>query len=787
MATTTRIIDSTTFTRLLEHLRTPLYRNGYALVLSSALTSGLGIIYWVLAARSYSEAVVGVNSAVMAAMIFLANVSQLNLMNALNRFLPRAGRSTTRLILYAYLISTVIALGTSLIFVAGVELWSPGLSFLNDNPLFIIWFTLATMTWCLFVLQDSVLVGLREATWVPFENLLFALGKIGLLILLAAMMPGFGVLASWTVPVLILLVPTNYLIFRRLIPKHVAATEHKAEPIVPRQIARYVAGDYLSSWVWMALTNLLPLIVLERAGATANAYFYMTWTIAYSLYLVSRNMGMSLISEAAADPEQMASYTYRTFIQTSRMLVPMVAVCVVGAPLILQLFGDTYAEEAAWLLRLLCLSAIPNVITAMYISVARVQRRMLSIVVVFGALCSLVLTLSLIFLDTYGVTGVGLAWLIGQSVIAIALVITQMRYLLLSRLNVNALLRLLSGPIKLWHRWQTRSRAVLAAELTPQVLPTVAPYDGLASPETWVMQDVLPTVNDLIVARLGSEGQPAAILKLAQTPQAKDSLQQQSLVLTELQNVSRLADWRSLIPTLLAQGQVNDHAYTVERLLPGIEASQLLAKPDVWVMVEMAVARAIGGLHRSTATQAVVDSELLACWVDEPLSYIRSIYEARGSQSHSKTIDALATELHDALQGRIVTVSWVHGDLVPGNILVTPDGLAVTGLVDWELAMPDELPQLDLILLFLSTQMLQQRRELGDVVSAFIRQPAWTVNQQALLKDSQAALGSAGIEMRTLILLTWLRHVGSNLRKSARYARHRLWIAKNIESVLGSV
>ena len=42
------------FARLITHLRTPLYRNGYALVLSSATTSVLGVAYWILAARTYT-------------------------------------------------------------------------------------------------------------------------------------------------------------------------------------------------------------------------------------------------------------------------------------------------------------------------------------------------------------------------------------------------------------------------------------------------------------------------------------------------------------------------------------------------------------------------------------------------------------------------------------------------------------------------------------------------------------------------------------------------------------
>ena len=40
-------------TDIAAHLRTPLYRNGYFLIASTVITSGLGFIYWAVAARVY--------------------------------------------------------------------------------------------------------------------------------------------------------------------------------------------------------------------------------------------------------------------------------------------------------------------------------------------------------------------------------------------------------------------------------------------------------------------------------------------------------------------------------------------------------------------------------------------------------------------------------------------------------------------------------------------------------------------------------------------------------------
>src|SRR3954466_5681045 len=87
------------------HLASPLYRNAYMLILSSGGTSALGFLFWVIAARRYSTAVVGINSAAISAMMLVSGVAQLGLNAVLVRYLPRAGGATTRLVTRSYVVS----------------------------------------------------------------------------------------------------------------------------------------------------------------------------------------------------------------------------------------------------------------------------------------------------------------------------------------------------------------------------------------------------------------------------------------------------------------------------------------------------------------------------------------------------------------------------------------------------------------------------------------------------------------------------------------------------------
>jgi O-antigen/teichoic acid export membrane protein len=420
-------VEASPTSRLIAHIRTPLYGNGYALVSSSAVTSALGAAYWILAARLYTPEAVGLNSALISMMMLLAGISQLNLMSALNRFVPVAGRATRRLLIWSYLIAMVVAGLVGLAFARTVQTLAPALGVLAHNDWLALWFIAATMAWCVFVLQDSALVGLHQAVWVPIENGAFALSKIVLLVGIAGALPAFGLFASWSIPVMLVLLPTNLLIFCVLVPRHVREMAEHANPPVASQIARYVAGDYLGALFWIACTTLLPIMVVQQAGYAANAYFFLAWQVAFSLHLISPNMGSSLIAEAAADQEQLAAYAYQIGRQVARVVVPGALVLALAAPYILGVFGSEYASQGTPVLRLLALAAIPNIVQTLFVSVARVQRRVGAVALTLGVFCAGVLGLSYVLLPRLGIVGVGLAWLAVETALAVVLLLGPLR------------------------------------------------------------------------------------------------------------------------------------------------------------------------------------------------------------------------------------------------------------------------------------------------------------------------------------------------------------------------
>ena len=404
----------------------PLYRNGYALAASSLITSGLGVAYWIAAARLFSTTAVGVCSALISSMFLLTNIGHLNLVSVLNRFLPRAGRDSETLVVRSYLLALGATALASVIFILGLDLWAPGLGVLQDQPAVAVWFVVSTMVWVIFALQDSVLAGIRQAVWVPAENLIFAVAKIALLFALVAAAPTLGVFWSWSLPSVFLVIPVTLLLFRRWIPLHVYRTKGREQRMGTWRLAHYASRDYIAYLALSGTIGIMPLIVLGQLGAAQNAYYWVSWSIAYTLYLISHSMGMALLTEGSLDPAELRTHWRRTVIESARLVVPGAIVMALAAPLILGVMGGSYSDEAVTLLRLLALSAIPFIFVEAFADAQRVARRMRVVVLTFVSLSVLVFALALPLMHMWGIVGIGVAWLVAQSVVAVAVSLPQL-------------------------------------------------------------------------------------------------------------------------------------------------------------------------------------------------------------------------------------------------------------------------------------------------------------------------------------------------------------------------
>ncbi|MPY60306.1 lipopolysaccharide biosynthesis protein [Streptomyces spongiae] len=395
-----------------------LFRNAYALMLNTGISAVLGLGFWLAAARYYSESSVGQGSAAIAAMKFLAGLAALTLTGALARFIPIAGRSTGRLIFRTYAGSSVAVALAAGVFLLTLGVWGPSYRFLHD-PRGALVFVLAVVAWSLLTLQDGVLTGLRSAVWVPVGNTVFSAVKLVLLVVFAAAIPTMGVFVSWVAAIAMSVLPLGWLVFRRLVPRHVKATEDHARPPSMREIGRFLAGDYTGSLFSLAVVYLVPVIVAAQVSSADNAYFYITTTIGGTVNLLAINMGASLTVEGSHDPGRLAANTRAALKRMARIMLPVCGVLFFGAPWILGVFGTGYADAATPLLRWFAVGALLRVVMETYFAMLRAQSRTAGLAWLQGLLCVLVLGLTLLLLPRMGLVGAGVAEISSLAVIVL--------------------------------------------------------------------------------------------------------------------------------------------------------------------------------------------------------------------------------------------------------------------------------------------------------------------------------------------------------------------------------
>ncbi|MFD4786001.1 lipopolysaccharide biosynthesis protein [Streptomyces sp. NPDC058459] len=394
----------------------PLFRNAYALMLNTGISAVLGLGFWLAAARYYSESAVGQGSAAIAAMKLLAGLTAVTLTGALARFIPVAGRATARLIFRVYAGSSLVVAVAAGVFLLTLDVWGPSYRFLH-GPVGGLGFVAAVVAWNVLTLQDGVLTGLRSAPWVPVGNTVFSAVKLGLLVALAVAVPAAGVFVSWGAAIATSVLPLGWLVFRRLVPRHTAATEGRSRPPTLREIGRFLAGDYTGSLFSLGVVYLVPVIIAAQVSAEDNAYFYITTTIGGTTNLLAINMGASLTVEGSHDPARLAANTRAALKRMARIMLPVAGVLFVGAPWILGVFGAGYADAATPLLRWFAVGAVLRVVMETYFAVLRAQSRTAGLAWLQGLLCVLVLGLTLLLLPRMGLTGAGVAEISSLAVI----------------------------------------------------------------------------------------------------------------------------------------------------------------------------------------------------------------------------------------------------------------------------------------------------------------------------------------------------------------------------------
>jgi len=397
-----------------------LYRNALYLMIANIVGVLLGFVFWIIVARFYAAEDIGLASATISATMLLASFAHLGLGIGLIRFLPCSSKSANSMINTCLTISAFSSILAAVIFVAGLGFWSPTLLFIRQNPIYLAAFVAFTIAVTLSTLTEQTFVAKRRAGFIVVKTLIFNLLKLPLPILLAVFFHSFGIFASWGVSLGVALVVSLFLFLPRAQPGYYPTFAIKRQAV--NEMLHFSFANYISSLLWAAPVYILPIMVVNLLGAELNAYFYIAWTIASILFMLPGAISTSLFAEGSSDEERLGFNTWRSLRLVFLTLVPAVIVILPFADKLLLLFGSSYSESAATLLRILALSALPLAINTVYLAIKRVEMKLRLIIGLTAFVAVATLGLSYWLLPRMGINGVGVAWLVSQGVMALGII-----------------------------------------------------------------------------------------------------------------------------------------------------------------------------------------------------------------------------------------------------------------------------------------------------------------------------------------------------------------------------
>jgi O-antigen/teichoic acid export membrane protein len=357
--------------------------NAASLVGATAATSGLGYLFWGVAARRFPTAAVGSASAAVSAMMLLGTLGMLGLGTLLIRELPHRRGREAPLLAAVLVVSGAAGFGLGALWALLAPLVSPELGSVfpgGSRGAEVAFFAVGVGLTSVVLVLDQALLGLLRGDLQFGRNVAFGASKLGLLVLAGLGLAGgpgrqgWTIYGVWLVGNVVSLAFLAVVAFRRVQTR--AAGVPRPEWGALRGLGRAAVGHHLLNLSLQTSHLALPLLVTALLSATANAYFYVAWMVGGFVFIIPVALTMAVFAVGARDPEALAPKLRFTLGLAFGLGLLATVVLVVGARPLLSLFGPAYADQAASCLRILACGVFPLILKDHFVAVCRVEGRL---------------------------------------------------------------------------------------------------------------------------------------------------------------------------------------------------------------------------------------------------------------------------------------------------------------------------------------------------------------------------------------------------------------------------
>jgi O-antigen/teichoic acid export membrane protein len=380
---------------------------GY-LTAASCLNAGLGILFWVIAARRLDIGEVGSGAAAISLAALLANFSTLGMGLALTRHRHADPDKFASLLggtlVMVSALSFLIAGGASLVLPILGHLLG-GLPGLEPQWLMV---GIIAGAWC--GIMDALAIAEGDAKAVLLRNGVTNLVRLALLATVVA--DGTDLFAT---SAFALAISLPLAAWRR---RNIVAHMVRIRPRVQLAFVRYALGHYAVTWIFNTPQYLVPVLTLAVLGPRVAGAVVLAWNGAFILSTVGDAAASALVAEGARDPKHVGAAHRRIAAIVGAVLLCLVPVALVAASFLPLVFGARFDETAVTAFRLFALASLPYLVVTTAVGRLRVEAAP-GLILVIATTSGLLTCLLIVLLAGLGGAAPGWAYLLANLVAAI--------------------------------------------------------------------------------------------------------------------------------------------------------------------------------------------------------------------------------------------------------------------------------------------------------------------------------------------------------------------------------
>jgi O-antigen/teichoic acid export membrane protein len=401
--------------RLKELIKSPLFYNAWYLLGVNFFPALAGFLFWTIASRLYPAAEIGIASVIISTVTLVSWIAGLGTNMGLIRFIP-ASESPGRLINSVLNLNILTSVICAAIFLLGMPLWAKSLQ-ADLGSVFSIFVFIA------FVIAATIGTTIRDSS-VAYQrsNHAFIYTLTSNLLRIVLIFPvvrlGYlGLVGSATAAYWLAYFMSMFLLMPKVLPGfHWSPQLHWSDL---KSLLPFSGGNYLATLIMQMTQTIIPLLTLNRLGADANAYSYITLMLGTLATGPGIALAMSAFAEGANDLHQWRRILSKAIPVAIVVTLFCSAILAIGAAYFLSWFGTTYADQGARLLRWMALAAPAVVVNQMFFTYLKLHKSMGLLIGLGLAAMLITLLTAYALMPVYGILANGIGVLAGNAVVSI--------------------------------------------------------------------------------------------------------------------------------------------------------------------------------------------------------------------------------------------------------------------------------------------------------------------------------------------------------------------------------